>query len=108
MPFEIYQNESGKHGFRLKAGNGQIILASQTYADKSGAENGVQSVISNANANAFEKKVAKDGSHYFNLKAGNGQIIGKSQMYTTESACDNGIQSVIKNAEEKVINDLTA
>ena len=95
MPFELYKNDSGKFGFRLKAANGQIILASQTYEDKSGASNGIQSVINNANDGAFAKETAKDGSPYFNMKSGNGQIIGKSQMYASESARDNGIASVI-------------
>lgn len=108
MPFEIFKTDSEKFAFRLKAANGQIVLASQTYAGKSGAEAGVASVISNANEASFEKLTAKDGSPYFNMKAGNGQIIGKSQMYNSEAARDNGIQSVITNAKEKVINDLTA
>jgi len=107
MPFEIFNTESGKFAFRLKATNGQIILASQTYEGRTGAENGVMSVIENASESNFEKSVAKDGSPYFNLKAGNGQIIGKSQMYKSEEARDNGIASVIKNAAEKVINDVT-
>jgi len=98
MPFEIYKNDSGKFGFRLKATNGQIVLASETYVDKSGAENGIQSVINNAKESSFDKETAKDGSPYFNMKAGNGQIIGKSEMYNSEAARDNGIASVITNA----------
>ncbi len=109
MPFEIFNTESGKFAFRLKAANGQIVLASQTYENKSGADSGIASVIENSakGESAFDKSTAKDGSPYFNMKAGNGQIIGKSQMYNSESARDNGIESVIKNAAEKVINDLT-
>ena len=108
MPFEIFNTESGKFAFRLKAANGQIILASQTYENKAGAENGVISVIENASEANFEKHTAKDDSPYFNLKAANGQVIGKSEMYNSEAARDNGIASVIKNAAEKVINDVTA
>lgn len=107
MPFELYKNDSGKFGFRLKAANGQVILASQTYEDKSGANNGIQSVINNANEDAFAKETAKDGSPYFNMKSGNGQIIGKSQMYNSESARDNGIASVITNAKEAEVKDIT-
>lgn len=107
MPFEIFNTDSGKFAFRLKAANGQIVLASQTYEGRSGAENGVISVIENASESSFEKLTAKDGSPYFNMKAANGQIIGKSQMYNSESARDNGIASVITNAKEKVINDVT-
>jgi len=107
MPFELYKNDTGKFGFRLKAGNGQVVLASQLYTDKSGASNGIQSVMTNAKEDMFEKAIAKDGSFYFNLKATNGQVIGKSQMYSSESARDNGISSVITNAAEGEIKDLT-
>ena len=105
--FVAYTGKDKKHYFRLKAGNGQIILASQTYADKSGASNGIQSVMKNANDGAFERKTAKDGSPFFNMKAGNGQIIGKSQMYASESAMENGIASVIANAPDAEIKDIT-
>jgi uncharacterized protein YegP (UPF0339 family) len=36
--FEIKQGTSGKFRFNLKAGNGQIILSSESYETKQGAE----------------------------------------------------------------------
>ncbi len=99
--FEIKEDKSGKYRFNLKAGNGQVILASQGYADKAGCMNGVESVKKNAsNDDMFERLEAKNGHFYFNLKSGNGQIIGNSEMYTTESARENGIESVKKNAPD--------
>lgn len=100
MAFEIFQSEkSSKYYFRLKAGNGEIILASEAYEAKAGAENGVQSVITHAKDDAnFERKVAKDGQDYFVLKASNGQVIGKSEMYKSKQGMENGIASVKKNA----------
>lgn len=107
--FEIYQSETTKKfHFRQKAGNGEIILTSQAYADKGGCQNGVESVAKNAeNEKRFEVKEAKDGRSYFVLKAANGQIIGQSQMYKSDSGCKNGMASVAKNAAGKV-KDLTA
>lgn len=110
MPFEIFKSEkTEKYHFRLKAKNGEIILTSEAYAAKAGAENGVRSVIENTKEGdkRFECRQAKDGSPYFVLKASNGQIIGQSQMYSSDASCNNGIQSVIKNAQEGKINDLT-
>lgn len=46
--FEIYRDKSGKFRFRLKAHNGQEILASQAYTAKASCKNGIQSVIVNA------------------------------------------------------------
>ena len=42
--YEIYKDRGGKHRFRLKASNGQIILASQGYSAKTGCKNGIASV----------------------------------------------------------------
>lgn len=97
--FTIFSGKSGKTYFNLKAGNGEIILASQGYVDKSGARNGVVSVKNNAgNPGRFEKKIASNGKFHFSLKAGNGQVIGNSEMYDSEKARDAGIASVAANA----------
>merc|ERR1712232_779015 len=107
--FEIFQSEkSEKYYFRLKASNGEIILASQAYQQKSGAENGIKSVRENAaKSEHFDKRESKNGHPYFVLKAGNGEIIGTSEMYESGVASrDHGIESVTKNAEAKLV-DLT-
>jgi uncharacterized protein YegP (UPF0339 family) len=97
--FTIFSGKGGKTYFNLKAGNGEIILASQGYVDKSGARNGVDSVKTNAaDAGRFEKKVAGNGKFHFSLKAVNGQIIGNSEMYESEKARDAGIASVTSSA----------
>jgi len=99
--FETYAGENGQHYFRLKAGNGEVILSSQGYKAKDDCANGVASVRKNCQREgAFETKTASDGRHYFVLKATNGQVVGQSQMYKTESGCANGIESVKKNAPE--------
>ena len=46
--FEIYKDNAGEFRFRLKAGNGQNILASEGYAAKGGCTNGIESVKKNA------------------------------------------------------------
>lgn len=107
--FEIYKSEkSGDYYFRLKAGNGEIILSSQGYKDKPGAQNGIESVKKNGgDEKNFEIKEAADGRKHFNLKASNGQIIGSSQMYKSDSGLKNGIASVGKNAAGADTKDLT-
>lgn len=107
--FELFQSETtSKYHFRMKAGNGEVILQSQAYKDKSGAQNGIESVKKNATTeDNFEIREAANGKGYFVLKAGNGQIIGQSQQYKTTSGVKNGIKSIIKNATGDV-KDLTA
>lgn len=106
--FELYTDSSGAHRFRLKAGNGENILASESYSSKSGAKNGIESVKTNAPIDErYERKTASDGRAYFVLEAGNGQAIGKSQMYASTSGRDNGIESVKTNAPGAAVEDLT-
>lgn len=46
--FELYQDKAGEYRFRLKAGNGETIAASEGYKSKASALNGIESVRKNA------------------------------------------------------------
>ena len=46
--FELYQDKAGEYRFRLKAGNGEIILVGEGYKSKSGCKNGIDSTRKNA------------------------------------------------------------
>ncbi len=46
--FEVYTDKAGEFRFRLKAGNGEIILTGEGYKAKSGCLNGIESVRKNA------------------------------------------------------------
>ena len=105
--FEIYQDKAGEYRFRLKAKNGQNILASEGYKQKANCENGIESVRKNSQDDAkFELKEGASGKWHFNLKASNGQIIGTSQSYETESGARNGIASVKTNALEASVKEV--
>jgi uncharacterized protein YegP (UPF0339 family) len=107
--FELYRDKKGEYRFRLKARNGEIILASEGYKDKTGAANGIESVKKNADLLArFEKKTSAGGKSYFVLKAANHLVIGTSEQYSSEGACDNGIKSVIHTAPLAGVDDQTA
>ena len=102
--FETYKDKAGEHRFRLKAGNGEVILSSEGYSQKEGCANGIESVKKNgSNADRFEKKTTDSGKFRFNLKATNGQVIGTSQNYSSEAACDNGIASVGRVAADAAV-----
>jgi uncharacterized protein len=106
--FEIYNDKAGEFRFRLKAGNGEIILASEGYKARAGVDNGVASVKKNASDDdRYERKETKSGKHMFNLKASNGQVIGTSESYESTGGRDNGIESVKKNAPDADVKDLT-
>ena len=106
--FEIFTDNAGETRFRLKASNGQVILASEGYNGKDGALNGIESVRRNAAEDGrFERATTKNGKWRFNMKASNGQVIGTSETYESEAARDNGIASVQSNAPDAKIDDLT-
>lgn len=97
--FIISKRSNGEYQFRLVAANGQIILLSEGYTTKKACENGIQSVIINAqNDSRFNRKTSSNGLFYFNLIASNGQIIGTSELYASESGRESGIYSVKVNA----------
>ena len=55
--FELYTDARGEYRFRLKSGNGEIVLASEGYKTRAAADNGIESVRKNAaDAARFEKK----------------------------------------------------
>jgi hypothetical protein len=104
--FDLKRSSNDKYYFNLTAANGQVILSSEMYNSKDGAENGIQSVKENSREGGqFEKQESDNGQHYFTLKAKNHQEIGRSEMYTSTSARDNGIESVIKNGGIAEIED---
>jgi len=98
--FTLFKSSSNQqYYFNLKAGNHEIILQSQGYASKSGAENGIQSVKINSQYDLrYSRLRSTDWQYYFTVKASNGEIIGKSQMYGSTTAMETGIASVKSNA----------
>lgn len=46
--FQIKRLDDGQWHFVLKAPNGRVILQSETYKSKAGAENGIRSIKENA------------------------------------------------------------
>lgn len=106
--FVVTKTTNGSFHFNLKAGNGEIILASEAYSSKAACENGMDSVRKNASDDAnYDRKESAIGKPYFNLKAANHQVIGTSEIYGSVAARDNGIESVKKNAAAATVEDQT-
>ncbi len=102
--FELNTSSNGKFFFNLKAANGEIILSSEMYESKAGAENGIASVKTNAGDDGrYDRRTASNGEPYFVLKAANGEPIGRSETYSSPAAMENGINSVKTNAPDAAI-----
>lgn len=106
--YELKKTDAGKFHFTLNAGNHEVILSSQLYAEKANAENGIVSTRSNGTQESrYERKLSAKGEPYFLLKAPNGQIVGVSEMYGSEATRDDGIRSVVANCVSIVVKDLS-
>ncbi len=106
--YEIFVGQDQQYYFHLKAGNGEIILASEGYTQKHNAENGIESVRVNSQFDGnYLDNLAKDDRFYFVLRADNHEVIGTSQMYQSKQARDVGKASVKTNGLSSSVVDLT-
>ncbi len=107
--YDLKKSSNGKFYFNLKAANGEVILTSEMYEARAGAENGIESVRKNGpDEKRYERRESKRGEPYFVLKAANGQVVGNSEMYSSNAAMEKGIQSVMKNSADAKVDDKTA
>ena len=105
--YELTKRGSQYH-FNLKADNNQVILSSETYDSKAGAQNGIRSCQENSPYDhQYDRLTATNGSPYFTLKGGNGHVIGVSEMYSSTQARENGITSCKTNGPTNDIRDRT-
>lgn len=107
--YQIFQGKDGQYYFRLRAGNGQIVLSSEGYASKSGAEAGIQSVKMNGIWDTrFTRQQSKDGQHFFTLRAVNNEVIGRGERYKSKSSMENGVKAIMGIAATSPIEDAAA
>ncbi len=94
--FDLNQSEAdGQYYFTLKSANHQVVLQSEGYTSKAGAENGIESVKNNAVfAEQFEIREAQNGEFYFVLEAKNHEVIGVSETYVSRSNAERGAETV--------------
>mgnify|MGYP000421612810 CR=1 FL=1 len=105
--FEVYKDKKGNFRFRLKANNGQTVIASEAYTTKTACNNGISSVRMNSTKmDRYDKLLSKNGKVYFNLKASNGQVIGTSEIYSSRPAMENGIRVVREVSDNAEVVDL--
>lgn len=93
--FQVWQSkQNGQWYFRLLAANNKIILASEGYRDRAGAENGIRSLIANSAGAYTEFRQATNGKWYFVWRAANYQVTGNSQMYKDKDGAEGGMEAV--------------
>ncbi len=105
--YEVYSDAKGEQRFRLKAPNGEILLASEGYTTKDACLSGINSVKKNSALDErFDTYQDAAGKHRFRLKAANDQIIGAGEAYESEANLNAGIASVKRWAPGAAIKDI--
>jgi uncharacterized protein len=93
--FETFVGQDAKHYFRLRAGNGEVVLQSQAYTTKSSAEGGIASVKQNGvSSERYDVLEAEGEQHYFRLVAGNNKVIARGETYASKSNALRGVDTV--------------
>jgi len=107
--FKLTKKTKGEFHFNLIADNNEKVLSSETYKQKRGALDGIESVKKNClKDERYELKKSKRGQHFFILKAVNSEIIGKSEEYTSLRGAKDGIAVIKRIAPKAVLKDMTA
>lgn len=106
--FEIFKSPyNSQFYFRLRAGNDEIILASEGYVFKDSCKEGIDSVKSHAPYDQYYERKDGTSNFTFNLKASNGEIIGRSENYVSRQGRESGIAAVKKDAPHAPTEDLS-
>ena len=90
--FEVFTGEDRQSYFRLRAGNGEIVLGSEGYASASNAKRAIETVIANGRDEAsFEIFPAYEGAWGVRLKAANGHTVARGETYASESNAERAV-----------------
>ncbi|MCF6236968.1 MAG: YegP family protein [Gammaproteobacteria bacterium] len=103
--FEINKDDKGFR-FVLKADSGQVLVNSEIYTSKASAQNGIESIKTNAvNPEQYKISQRQDGKYFFSLKAKNHQPVAHSLQYYNEAAANEGMALMQKIAPEARVID---
>ncbi|MDJ1473576.1 DUF1508 domain-containing protein [Xanthocytophaga flava] len=98
--FEVFQSaKNNLYYFHFNNSQGQPILYSQAYASETTRNNGIWSVIQNADKEKRYERKETDTGAYFILKAINGREIARSNFFATATERDEAIQSLQKTVQ---------
>jgi uncharacterized protein len=101
--FETFVGQDAKHYFRLRAGNGEVVLQSQAYTTKASAENGIASVKTNGViSDRYDVLQAEGDQHYFRVVAGNNKVIARGETYASRSNALRGVDTV-----QRIVREIT-
>lgn len=94
--FDLWQATDGQWHFHLKSGNGSVLLTSEAYTSRTGAINGMLSVLENGVDKLQYRVVPAAHGYLLHLVAGNNAVISFSEVYATKSSATRAIASCVR------------
>jgi hypothetical protein len=93
--FELFVGEDRQSYFRLRAGNGEIVLGSEGYSSKASAQNGINSVKQHgASVENYRVVETANGQYSIRLVARNNEIIARGEAYASKSNAERAIRTI--------------
>ena len=94
---DLWQASDAQWHFHVVSGNGRTLLTSEAYTSRTGAINGLLSVVANGVDPAqYSLNQAANGGYNLRLKALNNEIIAFTQVYSTKSSATRAITSCVR------------
>lgn len=94
---DLWQATDGQWHFHVVSGNGRTLLTSEAYTSRTGALNGVLSVLENGvDPLQYQLNQTANGKYNLRLRAGNYAVIAFTQAYSTKSSAQRAIGSCVR------------
>jgi uncharacterized protein len=102
--FVIIKEKNREYKFNFIDKNGNILLKSGSYLQKSMCLNGIESVKRNSQEyTKYSIKRSSTNETYFHLKSLNGRILGISQLFEDKVSLEGGIELLMDRAPKALI-----
>lgn len=107
--FVLKQNDDGDIYFNFLDKDGEVVLISANYADKSQAEAAIKDLkLNSLMSQQLAAGKTPQGEQFFVVKGSDGDILVKSALYTSQMVMDNALHCVKDNVCVAEIVDMTA
>lgn len=104
--FQVFRGEDEKYYFRLNVADGDIILHSDGFRIREGAEKSIELVrLSVYHDDRFKRKISLDGRYYFDILSMDKNILATSRMFETIQDCDRALGLVRDLAPKAIVED---
>ena len=93
---DMWQSTDGQWRFHVVSGNGRNLLTSEGYTSRTGAINGILSVLDNGVDPAMYSVNKTATGYNLRLRAANYETIAFTQVYSTKSSATRAITSCVR------------